>query len=138
MNKRGDFGSSLKSNIIFLILLVLFLGAMIVFVSKKDNGDEIWAQYYASEIAGVINMAESGDEIILDVQKASEIAKRNGVAFSDIFHFDNANNEVVVRVSRAGASGARYYNNVDVVAESIELGIYDKINKLKFKVVGNG
>ena len=137
MNKKGDFGSSLKSNIIFLILLVLFLGAMIVFVSKKDNGDEVWAQYYASEIASIINMAEYGDEIILDVQKATEIAERNGVAFSNIFNFDNANNEVIVRVSSAGASGAVYYNDADIAAESIELGIYDGINKLKFKVVEN-
>lgn len=138
MNRKGGFGDLLWDNVIYLVLLVLFFIGMFIFISAKASGAGIWSEFYGSEIARVIDSAKSGDEIVLDVHKATEIAKDNKVAsFSEIFVFDNTNNRVGVKLTPGARMYYSYFKDVDIVDVELELGIYREpaINVLKFKVV---
>lgn len=139
MNKKGDLGKLLKDNVIYLILIVLFFSGMMYFVLKQRDGAKIWESYYASEIGRIIDMSKPGDEMRIDAQKAVEIAMSRGVSSSAIFSFDNAKNELSVKLSPDGATGFLYYNNVDVINSGIESGAVNNgvaILVLKIKEAG--
>ena len=125
-------------NVIFLILLIVFLGLIFVFVSGQNENVGIAEQQYASEIARVINLAEPGDEIILDVHNATRLALEEGIEFNKIFSFDNENNKVFVKLSSSGRTSFEFFNDVDVVDSEIEIGLKDGVNKLKFRIVSGG
>ena len=134
MNKKAAFGDLQMSTVIFLIILVLLVGGMSFVIFKQREGVGIWEQYYSQEVARVVNMAKPGDEITIDVNKATEIALDNGVRFSDIFNFNNVNNEVQVKLSHSGVTSYKYFNEVDIVEWKVELDFDDFTNKLHFKV----
>lgn len=133
MNKRAALGDILMDNIIFLILLVLFISVMTASVIQQRDGVVIWEQYYAAELVEIINFAEPGDEIIIDVHKATVIAKGNEVEFREIYEFDNVKKRVGVKLSRGRKTYYSYFNDVSIVEDTIELAV--PINVLKFKVV---
>lgn len=138
MNKKGGLGTMLKKETIFIILLVIFFYAAMVFVMKERDSAKFWEQYYTSEIARVVDMSKPGDEIKLDVQKATEIAQANGVQLRDIFNFGNLDNTMRVKLSQKGSTEFKFYNDVNIfkIGENggIELGVSDGINKLVFAV----
>lgn len=123
-------------NVAYLIIAILFFSGIFYWILQQRNGGAIWEQYYTEEIAKVIDLAKPGDEIVLDVQKATEVARGNGVAsFSDIFSFDNLNNEICVKLNPQRKSCLSYFNNVDVVNAELKLGAP---NSLSFKIVAKG
>jgi hypothetical protein len=136
MNKRGGLVDILADNVIYLVLLALFLSVMIVFVARQRDSVSLWENYYASEIEKLIEMAEPGNEFEIDVHKATEIADSRGVAQNKIFDF--ADGEIYVKVSASGRTMQRYYNNVKISEWEIIPGIEDGVNKLRFKVEAAG
>jgi len=139
MDKKGGIGDKvLKVNFVYIVLLVFFVFLFAIFLWQQMNGAGVWEDYYSKEITKVVNLAEPGDEITLDVHKATEIAIKNDVAsFSEIFEFDNANNRICVKLSQARRSCYSYFNDVDIVGAEIELAQGENLdtNLLKFKVV---
>lgn len=139
MNRKAKIGDIVMDNVIYLILLVIFFVAMLTFVNSKMNGAVIWEDYYAKEIAQIIDMSKPGDIITLDVQSATEIAYKNKIAdFEEIFLFDNFNNEVCVKLSRGKASCFSYFSNVDVKmarGESNWIFFMEPVNRLHFEIV---
>lgn len=132
-DKKGGVGDILLDNAIYIILAVIFTIGMFMFVWQQANGAAVWEQYYVSEIGRVINMAQPGDNINLDVQKATEIAERNRVKnFNDIFSFRNSKNEFCARLSAGRETCIKYYNNVDIVNVEMKLGVPK--NVLHFEV----
>ena len=133
MNKRRETGTDiLEGNVVYIILFVLFFGGMVYYIWGYQDGVVLWEDFYAKEIARLVNNAEPGREYIFDVTKATKIAKRNGYdSTSDIIKFDNRNNLVIVSLNRNDGKGAGFpfYNDVDVVEWRVEFG------KLNFKVV---
>ncbi|MBU0760878.1 MAG: hypothetical protein KJ600_02245 [Nanoarchaeota archaeon] len=123
MNNKAS--SLVRSNLAYLILLVIVLLPFAVFAGNQMNGASIWSKYYAKEISRVINLAEPGDIISLDVHKATKIAKSNGITRlrKEVFTFDNANKEVCVKLSPGRETCYSYFNDVDVINEDIELGV---------------
>ena len=71
MNKGGEIGEQVTDSVIYLILVMLFVAGLIIFVSSQRNGAALWSDIYAKEIAKVINLAEPGDEIHLNIHKAT-------------------------------------------------------------------
>ncbi len=121
-------------NALYVILVIIFVAGMFFFIQGQQNGASIWEKYYAKEISRVINLAQPGDSITLDIQKATEIAQENELqTFSEIFQFDNINNEICVKLSLGRKSCYYYFNNVDIVNTQIELAVPENI--LKFKVI---
>jgi hypothetical protein len=138
MNKKGTIGDIVMDNVIYLILLIIFFVGMMAFVNSKMNGAVVWEDYYAKELAKVIDLSKPGDVIVLDVQKATEIAQKNKVAnFEDIFSFDNINNEVCVRLSLGKASCYYYFNEVSVTYDESGKWMHyaEPVNRLHFKVM---
>jgi hypothetical protein len=137
MNKKGETISErndlLQDNMIYLILGLLFFVVMLGFISNQMNGASKFEDSYAKEIAKVINLAQPGDEITLDVQKATEIAGKNNMEISKkIFTFDNANNRICVKLSASRRKCYSYFNNVDILDYDLKLGA--PINLLTLKV----
>ncbi len=140
INKRGAVEDLLKSYLVYLILLIVFIVGMLFVVNGQREGADLWADYYTKEIVKVIDFSKSGDNICLDVHKASEIAKENEVvSFSEIFGVDNAKNEICVKLSRGIKRCFNYFNDVDIVNLDLKLagGVNDKgeiVNMLCFNL----
>lgn len=140
MNKAG-MGDLLMSNVIYLILLVVFLAGMLVFLWQYYQGAAVWEDYYAKEIVKVIDFSKAGDEIWLDVHKATEVAKKNRVkSFSEIFEINNPENQVCVKLSKGRKTCYSYFNEVDIISPELKLAEgRDKnenpVNLFYFKVI---
>ena len=120
MNKKGE--SLLTGNTIYLILLLMFTAGMFYFLLEQANGSSVWGDYFVKEVVKTIDFAEPGDNLCLDVHKATEIAKKNRLeSFSEIFRVDNVNNEVCVKLSLGRRNCISYFNEVDVVNAELKL-----------------
>ena len=132
MNKGGEIGEQVTDSVIYLILVMLFVAGLIIFVSSQRNGAALWSDIYAKEIAKVINLAEPGDEIHLNIHKATSIALRNDVNSGEVFEFNNEKSEICIRLNLGRKSCYGYFNNVNVIEPEVELGV--PINILSFKI----
>lgn len=136
MERKGVIGD-LPDTVITIILIVLFAAFLFVFVGQQKNGAGVWEDVYAKEIAQIINLAEPGDEISIDIHYATEIAKKNRYrALESIVKFDNENREVVVKLRDKGETRFSYFNDVEIINPRIEVGV--PTNVLKFRVVKAG
>ncbi len=134
MNKRAENDETFEV-VIYTILLVIFVVPLTIFVYQNMNGASVWEDFYAKEIARVVNLAEIGDEFTLDVHKATEIGRKNEVPFSEMFNFRNEKNEICIRLSR-GRTCYDYFRDVDIADISLDLGIgKDGGNVLNFKII---
>ncbi len=140
MNRKATVGDIVMDNIVYLIILIIFFVGMLAFVYSKMNGAAVWEDYYAKEIVKVIDLSKPGDEIVLDVHKATEIAQKNKVDFESIFKFDNIKNEVCVKLSAGRASCYGYFNNVDVAITSGNKLIFlaEPVNRLHISIKEGG
>ena len=131
MNRKAS--ETLWDNAIYFILAVIFFSGLMYYILNQKNGASIWEDYYAKEISRVINLAKPGDVITLDIHKATEIAQKNKLSSnSEIFTFDNKNNEICVKLSLGRKKCYSYFNNVDIINQRIEFGV--PINILKFDI----
>lgn len=122
MNKRAEIGDVLMDPVIYIILVVVFTAMMFYFVSQYNGAGALWEDYYAKEIVKVVNFANVGDKIQIDVHRATEVAKANNVrSFSEIFKVDNKNNEICVKLNRGRKTCYSYFNDVDIVNLELKL-----------------
>lgn len=131
-NKKGATLDSLWDTVLHIIILGMFASFIFVFIHHQENGTAFWEDYYAKEIARVIDMAKPGDEINFDIHKATAVAKNNDFNFNSIVRFDNKKKEVIVKLSNFGETRFSYFNDVDVENLGIELGV--PTNVLHFKI----
>ena len=130
MNKKGDV---IWDNTIYLLIGIAFFAMTFYFVVSQGNGAGIWSRYYAKEVSKIINLAEPGDVIELDIHKATEIAQKNKITnFNGTFNFDNMKNELCLKLSSGRRTCYSYFNDVDIVDVKIEQGV--PINILKFRI----
>lgn len=122
INRKGEFGELLFSNVSYLVLLIIFFVGILYFVMQQQEGAGVWEDYYAKEIVKMIDFSNAGDNICLDVHRATEIAQKNNVkSFSEIFGIDNVGNEVCVKLSKGRKTCFSYFNRVDVVNVELKL-----------------
>jgi len=112
MNKKGDANEQILQTVIFLAVLFIFTLLMAYYVQQQRDGVIVWEDFYAKETANVINSLNAGDEFVLDVQKATEVAKKNKVDFDKIFSFDSDKNEICVKLSAGRKSCYSYFNKI--------------------------
>lgn len=123
----------LKANVIYIILAVACVATLSIFIWDQMSGASTWADYYAKEISRVVNNAEPGQKITLDVHKATEIARGNEITnFEECFEFDSTENEVCVRLAQGRKTCYTYFNNVEVTNKNIILG--RPVNLLEFEI----
>lgn len=138
MNKKGDKNDIVMSTVIYLVLLLMFVIPLSMFVFGQVNGAGIWQDFYAKEISRVVNLADVGDEIVLDVHKGSVIGIENGVeSFSDMFRFNSKDKEICVRFSNSKRTCYGYFNDVSISNAGLVLAGDEsgEKNVLKFSVV---
>jgi len=108
-NKKGD----LQEVVVFLLLgLVIFI-LILVGLTRIGNGASFYEQVYSKKIALIIDKAEPGMKIELDVLDMIKIAEKND--FNARVDIDNNLNKVVVRLSEGKGYSFYFFNNVDVV-----------------------
>lgn len=129
MKKKGT-SDIIKDNAVYLILTMVFFSAMLFYLYTQKNGAAVWGDIYAKEIVKMINLAEPGDDIYLNVQKITSIAMRNEVPLDKIFSFEGDKSRVCVRLSVSRKNCYNYFNNVKVDA-SLELGVPDNLLNIK-------
>jgi len=112
MGKRGE--DTLLENIIFIILNLVYLAALVFFLSKQGSGVIILEQSYAKNIALLIDSSKPVMEMRLNMEDAMKLAEKNGIAREDIVKIDG--NIVRVKLSEKGGYEYSFFNNVDVTA----------------------
>lgn len=141
MNKRAAISDVMISNIIFLLLLAMFMGTVVYFSVSQKDGAGVWADFYAKEIVKVVDGSLVGEEIIIEFQDAYAVAHKNAVSLDKIVTFDNEGNLVCVQLTFGNERCFRYYNDVDITkARNLPTFIMQDItgNKIIFKVVERG
>lgn len=121
MYKRGESELLRTKNLLPLIIVVLFFAGTLYWVSSYRNHAAFWEDFYAKEIARQIDLADSGTVLELDVTKAISIAEKNGKDFNSLFSIDNENNKVLVSLRSNGGRSFRFFNDVDVVNDNVQL-----------------
>ena len=135
MNKRGT-GEILTNNLIYIILFLVFFMLMFYFVVGFQDGSSVWEEFYAKEIVKIVNEAEPGTEIYLDVTALTKIAFKHGKSRNEIITFNNLQNSVIVSLTSKSGTSFNFFNDVDIVEPSIKLISGGKeTNRLYFKVM---
>lgn len=114
MNKKGGIGM-MVGNIIFIVLTIIVVIFAVTAVYKYQNGGFLWEQYYSYSIAKMVNEAKVGDRIEMNMDKAVEVAQKNGIAEIDkIVKFDNEKKEVLVSFQLGKATAFPFLRNYNI------------------------
>lgn len=133
MNKKAQFPSLLQSTVAYIILTAVFVGFIFMMVYHYKNATAPWEEFYAKEIARAVNMAEAGDLVTIDLNKASVIAKKNNFEeYAQIVRFDNKNHEIIIKLGANGETRFSYFNDVEISDVKTILGV--PTNILQFRV----
>jgi hypothetical protein len=120
MKKKGQI---LVSNVVFIILNLIFISLLILFVVKQGQGAIVLEQSYAKQVALIIDSAKPGMIIKLNMQDAKKISDNRGVNFKDVVKIDE--NIVSIKLTPEGNYKYSFFNNVDVTPyPDDEEGIY--------------
>ncbi len=111
MNKKGDI---LVSNVIFIILNLIFITILILFVFSKTGNEALLEEKYAKEIALMIDSAKPRIEIHLNMEDAIETARKNG--FDEKKIVSVSENVVTVKLRDKGGYSYSFFNDVSASA----------------------
>ena len=131
MNKKGV--DNLIMNIVFILLVLVFGAIMIFSVTRAGSQSTLYEQIYAKQIALIINKAQPGMEIEVDIFNAYSLAKKNRFS-GNIVSIDNNENKVNVKLVDGKGYNYYYFNDVDVVwnldkeKRVISLKIVERLN----------
>ncbi len=117
MDKRGDTEGQdfLSANLIYIIAWLIIFTVVMISVTRMTNGEALWESFYAQQIAQVINSAEPGTNVTLDISPLVELAYKHVKPINKILTIDNVANKVTVSATNDGSSSFYYFNDVDVV-----------------------
>lgn len=113
-SKKGEIGEVIGlEETIFLILNLAFFAILLLFVFNAGSRAFVYEESYAKQIVSVIDNAEPGMSILIDISEGLEVGKDNGVT---LFEVDNVENLIKVKLSSNGYS-YNYFSNYDVQLE---------------------
>jgi len=81
--------SVLIGTIIFMLVVIVFVSAMLYFVSRTANSTSIIEQIYAKKIALIIDQTKPGTNISLDISELYLLADKNGFDRLDVINYIN-------------------------------------------------
>jgi len=111
MNKKGIV---LVENVIFVVLTLVVFAILIVFVSVQGNSAAIQEEKLCKQIVLLIDAAQSGTLIELDISKKLNIARKNNINKRDFVGIDNDNNLVIVKLRQDGFYDYAFFNDLDI------------------------
>jgi hypothetical protein len=137
MNRKGGIAEVLQDNLSYLIILVVFVILMFVFVNHQKQGSAIWGEMYLSKIVSTIDYARPGDSYVIDVHRATEVAKANGIVdLGQVVSIDADRKRVCVKLSPDGIDCMNYFN--DVAITGFKVSIEPPVNTISFNVTATG
>ncbi len=124
-------GTMLISDIIFLILALAFITILIVFIARQSSSTNVIEEQYAKEIALVLDAAEPGMQIHMNMKELLDARKPEfqgaPIVIDSRAHF--------VRVQLSADSGFTYgfFNDVSITyqlqEDFLEIKILNRENK---------
>ena len=133
MEKRGFLflnrkkaASPVIENVIFIVLNIMFFAIMLFFVVRAGSGAFVLEQAYAKEAALIIDNAKPGMSILVEMEDALKVAKKNGVKEENIVRIDSVEKRIILKFSNKGAYSFQYFNDNEVSAGI--RGIFLEIN----------
>ena len=121
INKKGNI---LTENIIFIILNLVFLSILIIFLFSKMGGAAVLEEKYAKQIALILDSAEPGMVISLNMKDAIKIANKENRDLNNVISIQD--NVVKVQLREKGGYSYSFFN--DIVYD-IDFSVY--LNTLK-------
>ena len=109
--RKGDI---LVSNVIFIILNLVFITILILFVFSKTGNEALLEEKYAKEIALMIDSAKPDMKIHLNMEDALETSRKNGFDEKNIVSVNG--NIVTVKLRDKGGYSYSFFNDVSVSA----------------------
>ncbi len=119
MNKKGNI---LMENVVFIILVVLFFSILFIFVYKQTSNVSLVEEKAAKNIALIIDSANPGTEIILNV---NDILDKRADNFNERAIVIERN-FVIVKLSAKSGHSYSYFNGAKVQYE-LQQGGFIKI-----------
>lgn len=110
--KRNNHGKVLMENVVFIILNVMFLMILVLFISKSGQGASLLEETYSKQISLLIDSAKPGMTIVLDMEKAREIAEKNGLEFEEII--SSRDNLITVKLDENSGHSYSYFNKINI------------------------
>lgn len=112
MKRKNKKANILVENIIFIVLNVLFLTILVLFLFSKTGSAAVLEEKYAKQIALIIDSAESGMIIHLDMEDAIEKADKEGWDIDNIVILEE--NIITVKLREGGGYSYSFFNDVNV------------------------
>lgn len=109
-DKRGV--NLVYGTVIFIILNLMFFIAMFLVVSRIENEAALYEQAYAKEIALLIDSAEPGTFISLNVDDFNEFIEKKLVSEGQIVLINR--NKVNIKLSNGAGYSFIYFSDYDV------------------------
>jgi len=112
MDKKG--AELLTVHIVFVVIVLVFIAAMFLFISRAGSQATLYEQAYAKKIALLIDGAKPGTTIELALFDAYQLAEKNNFE-GTIVQIANDARKVTVRLYDGGGYDFYYFNDVSVV-----------------------
>jgi len=110
MKKRDKKATLLAENIIFIVLNLLFLTILILFIHNQVSNTAMIEETYAKQIALIVDAAQPGMKIYLDMEQAFDNAE------GDFPQVIITNNLVTVKLESGKGHTYSFFNNVKVIS----------------------
>ena len=115
MRKIGKRGANiLAKNIIFLVLNLAFITILLLFVFTKTGSAAVLEEKYAKQIALLIDAAEPGMSVHLNMEDAITTAEKRNIPASEIVKITG--NLVTVKLEDGVGHSYSFFNDVDATA----------------------
>lgn len=137
MDKRGEISDYFQWTVVYVLIFAVFFISAFFIISGNLKNAAFWEEFYAKEIARVIDLSESRDVISLDITQATKIAQKNGKDVSkaeELFSFDEIQGTVVVSLRQGTGTSYSYFMNRSLDSYRIEL-ISGEIDKNRLVMV---
>lgn len=109
---KGKDGQILVENVIFIVLNLIFLSILILFLYSKVDSASVLEEKYSKQIALMIDSAEPGMRIHLNMEDAIKEAENNGWDVNKMVSISG--NSVIVKLREKGENSYEFFNDVDV------------------------
>jgi len=116
ISKKGNI---LTENIIFIILNLVFLSILIIFLFSKMGAAAVLEEKYAKQISLIIDSAEPGMTISLNMKDAIKIANKENRDLNNVISIQD--NVVHVQLREKGGYSYSFFNDV---VDDIDFSVY--------------
>ncbi len=112
MEKKSE--TFLSYNLIFIVLVVVFFVAVSLIIVRYETNTALYEEVYAKQLALLIDKAEPGMEMEIDITDMLNLATKNRFN-GKIIDINNKENYVRVMLINGEGYSHYYFNDVDIL-----------------------